>query len=57
MGDGQLERMRAQLTRAQVRPSTLEEEAVAPRRAGPAGVGDLVELGLDPEMMRQLSGL
>jgi len=57
MGDGQLERMRAQLTRSQARPATLEEEAVAPRGAGTAGAGDLADFGLDPAMMRQLSGL
>lgn len=57
MGDGQLERMRAQLTRGQGRPATLEEETVAPRGAGTAGAGDLADFGLDPATMRQLSGL
>jgi hypothetical protein len=58
MGDGQLERMRAQTQRAQGQAAPLQEDrAVAPRGAGSAGSGDLAYLGLDADEARALAGL
>ena len=58
MGDGQLERMRAQTQRAQGQAAMLHaERAVAPRGAGSAGIGDLAYLGLDADEARALAGL